>query len=215
MEAETSKILDRVSNSFDQTNFVELGSDISVRHCASLVQEILYHMDKVKPYSNFKDVFYMIKLKELKANRTKFDRGEISQADYNRINSKIEAQYNHDTAQSQDLLDEKADRLMVLCNTLGQNVDALRKSARVRGEGLNDERKEKIMRFANDPAWKDFSSQNREGEKIRKALTLASNDMGSRLIPQLENLFSPFSPHDGKIFNEDLVLKLKSKVTGS
>ena len=211
LQQEAEEIFDRVGDRFDD-DFVQMGNEISVNHCKSLIEEMLYHMEKLKPYYNFKDVFYLEKLQKLKKNRYRFDAGEITKADFERTSSQIDLQYKDDIRESQDFIDGKVLRLKELCNTLNQTVGAIQSTVRVKGHPIDESLQESVLNLRQNKTWSEFESRTREGQKIEKAISMASNDMGRDLVLCLNGMFAGFEASmAGAIFPVDLIHRLELK----
>ncbi|MCP4109868.1 MAG: hypothetical protein GY749_30840, partial [Desulfobacteraceae bacterium] len=155
LQKEAEQVFEVAGGSF-KDDFVYMGNDISLNHCQSIIREIFYHMEKMKSYHNFKNVFYFKKLKSLKENRDRLKRGKISADDFARLNRQVEEQYNHDINASQEFIDEKAMRLKELCGNLRHNTDSVLANVRIRNEMLSDELKQKILFLKNEKIWMDF-----------------------------------------------------------
>ena len=210
LQNDAEEIFDAAGRKFND-NFVTMGTEIVVKHCHSLIQEMFYHMQKVKSYYNFKDVFYLKKLKELKKNRDKFDRQKISEQDFTRTKTQAEAQYKQDIRESQDFIDEKVMRLKELTQNLSDNVDSITGTARVKKESIPGSLKQIVLRLKNDPVWIDFNDPN-EGRKIREAILLASHDNGKEILPRLRGIFSGFDSgvRTGTVFSDTLMEEMEN-----
>ncbi len=180
LQEESEKIFDAAGKNFSE-DFAAIGNDISIKHCQSIAGEIFYHLDKIKSYNNFKDVFYLKKLKKFKQNKTRFDNGEISNQDLARISKQIEDQYNHNVKESQEFVDHKVMRLKELCRNFKQNL----KDINIPQNKLAD----RITHLRNDRTWKEFETGSAQGQKIIKAINLASNNAGKNLINCLGSMF--------------------------
>jgi hypothetical protein len=211
LQQEAEEIFDRVGNRFDD-DFVNMGNEISVNHCKSLIEEMLYHMEKLKPYYNFKDVFYLEKLQKLKKNRGRFDAGEIAKADFERISAQIDIQYKDDIRESQEFIDGKVLRLKELCSTLNQTVGSVQDTARVKGRPVDESLQKSVLNLRQNKTWSEFESGSREGQKIEKSISMASNNMGKDLVHCLKGMFAGFeAPMEGVIFSVDLIHRLELK----
>ncbi len=211
LQQEAEEIFDRVGNRFDD-DFVHMGNEINVNHCKSLIGEMFYHMEKLKPYYNFKDVFYLEKLQKLKDNRGRLDAGEIPKADFERLSIQIDEQYKDDLKESQTFIDEKVLRLKELCGTLNDNVGSIQSTTRVKEHPMDESLQKSVLDMRQNKIWSEFESGSREGQKIEKAISLASNNMGKDLVQCLKGMFAGFeAPMEGVIFSVDLIHRLETK----
>jgi hypothetical protein len=213
LQEEAEQIFDRAGADFND-DFLLVGTEISLNHCRSLMEEILYHLKRIKPYYHYANVFYLKKLKRLKENRERHDRGEISADDFNRINRQIDEQYTHDISESQEFIDSKVARLHELCDNLNQNIESVYGNLRVQGRKLPESMRASLLSLQNEPIWREFASNGKEGKKIIKAIESASKNAGKGVVPCLRSMFSGFDPSAaswGTIFPPALVDKLVKK----
>lgn len=192
---EAEKIFDAAGKNFSE-DFAAIGNDITVKHCQSIAGEIFYHLDKIKSYNNFRNVFYLKKLKKFKQNRKSFDRGEVSSNDFTRVSKQIEDQFIHDIKESQDFVDHKVRRMKELCQNFRQNLNDL---------GLSENKQtERILYLRNDRTWQNFENGSIDGQKMIKAIQLASDNAGTNLISCLKGMFQIASkPKNDNIFSKD------------
>ncbi|CAN2042941.1 exported hypothetical protein [Candidatus Magnetomoraceae bacterium gMMP-15] len=208
LQKDSGRIFDSASKNFDD-NFMEMSNDISVKHCRSLISEMFYHMKKLKPYYNFKRVFYLKKLEKLKENRKRIDHEEISSDDYERINRQIEEQYKNDIKESQDFIDNKVIRLQELCDTLNHTLESIQEGSRVKDSDLSEYARQSILSLQNETIWREFQSNSKEGKKIHTAIKYASNNAGNTLIQRLQGIFKGFDNSiGGAIFPAALIKRL-------
>ena len=211
LQQEAEGVFQAVGKNFND-NFSNISNNIVMDHSRSIIREIFYHMNKIKPYHNYKDVFLFKKLKKLKEYRDRFEQRKIDSSDFNRLKDRAENQYKHDIAESQDFIDDKVLRLRELCDNLNTNADSV--------QGLLDQKQDKlpnyltssILSLQQDKVWQDFAQNTAEGQKIRNAMLKASNDAGLELIARLEGIFSSFvSSTGGGVFPADLLNRLAEK----
>jgi len=211
IQMEAENIFNRVGKVFND-DFAEISNKISIHHCHSIIKEIFYHMDKIKDYYNYKDVFLIKKLKRLKQNRDKLDIKKIAMNDFNRLNKRVEEQYKHDLKESQDFIDDKVLRLTELCENLQRNLESIQGNLELKDKQLSYRLRSRIVELQNDKTWQAFSHNPKESKKMKEAIHLASNNSGQQLIPKLENIFSGFASSTGNtIFPDDLIIKLVRK----
>jgi hypothetical protein len=211
LQNETEEIFQKVSSNFNE-EFAKIGKDITAKHCYSLIQEMFYHMEKLKLYSNYKDVFYLKKLKKLKLNRERIDRGEITLNDFKRLNKQVETQYQHDVQASQAFVDANVSRLHALLDNFNQNVEYLKGIDRMEDRSTLNSSVENITTLSNEKVWQDFISDSNEGNKIKTAILSASNNSGEDLIPKLKAMFSYLGNKEhGMLFRHDLISTLVNK----
>jgi len=212
LQDESEKIFDAAGKNFGD-DFASLGNRITGRHCESVVDELIYHMDKIKTYHNFGNVFYLKKLKKLKENRVRFDRKEISNADFTRMSNQIEEQYTHDMHESQDFIDYKVQRMKELCSVFHQNMESFQTGEPGKNGGKPRFEKDSISGLRKNKIWQEFENNlSKEGQNIRQAILLASNNAGEELITCLDGMFyNADAPQKGKIFSDDLVDSLEKK----
>jgi predicted Holliday junction resolvase-like endonuclease len=211
IQQESESIFNRVGKHFND-DFSGISNQISVNHCHSLVCEIFYHMERLKVYYNFKDVFFMNKLKKLKDNRDRFDSKKLSIEDFERLNQRAEEQYKDDIQSSQHFIDDKVFRLMELCDNLSRNLESIQGSLEMNNRRLNNELTAKILELQNESIWRDFINSSKESKKIEGAIRLASNNAGDKLIPRLKSIFVGFSTSTGNaIFPTALLQRIVKK----
>ena len=204
-------IFKNVGKNFNN-NFMHISNDISINHCHSIIKEIFYHMSKLKPYHNYKNVFLLKKLKKLKQYRDKLDQQKIDSNDFNRMITRTEKQYLNDLRESQDYIDEKVSRMAELCQNLKDNLDAIYNSPDQKDKNIPGYLISRITDLQNDPIWQDFDRKPSESKKIRDAILYASKKSGTKLIPKLESIFSIFaSSTGGVVFSPELVNRLIKK----
>jgi len=196
IQQESESIFNRVGKHFND-DFSGISNQISVNHCHSLISEIFYHMGRLKVYYNFKDIFFMNKLKKLKDNRDRFDSKKLSLDDFERLNQRAEEQYKHDIQSSQDFIDDKVFRLIELCDNLSRNLESIQGSLEMKKRKLESELTAKILELQNEKIWRDFINSSKESKKIEGAIRLASNNIGVQLIPRLKSIFLGFSTSTG------------------
>jgi len=208
LQQESEHIFHIVGKHFNN-NFSQISNDISITHCQSIINEIFFHMSKLKPYYNYKDVFLLKKLKQLKEYRDKYDQKKIDSTDFQRLVSKTEKQHNHDLEESQEYIDEKVGRMLELCENLRDNLDAIDGQPGQKGSRLPYYLKSKITVLQSNPTWQEFEQRPKESKKIRSAILLASNHSGNKLIPKLESIFSTVASSTGGIvFPKELINRL-------
>ncbi|MCP4111841.1 MAG: hypothetical protein GY749_40995 [Desulfobacteraceae bacterium] len=205
IQSEAEQISDAAGKQF-KDDFFLMGNEISIRHCRSMVQETLYHMEKIKSYYNFKDVFHLTKLKKLKENRDRMKRGQLSSEDFSRVSRQVEAQYESDIRASQDFVDEKALRMKELCENLNQTAEYIRDNLRLRQERLSEALNTDVISLKSEPVWQAFESNSGDGRKIRDAILLAPGNTGKNVIDCMTGMFSRFGlPKAGYIFSPELI----------
>jgi len=204
-------IFQNVGKNFND-NFTNISNDISINHCQSIIREIFYHMNKLKPYHNYKNVFLLKKLKKLKKYRDKLEQKKIDSNDFSRMVSRIDKQYLNDLKESQEFIDEKVSRMMELCVNLRDNLDEIFNNPDQKGHTLPSYLTTRITDLQNNPIWQDFEYKPRESKKIRDSILHASDNSGDKLIPKLESIFSAFaSSTGGNVFPVELIHRLIKK----
>ncbi len=181
IQSEAEQISDVAGKQF-KDDFFLMGNEISIRHCRSMIQEMLYHMEKIKSYYNFKDVFHLTKLKKLKENRDRMKRSQLSSEDFSRISRQAQAQYESDIKASQDLVDEKVLRMKELCENLNQTAEYIRDNLRLKQERLSEALNTDVISLESKPVWQAFESNSGDGRKIRDAIFMATGDAGKNVI---------------------------------
>jgi len=211
LQHEAESIFSKIGRNFTD-DFSGISNQISVNHCHSLIREIFYHMDRLKVYYNYKDVFFMKKLKKLKENRDRLDLKKISSDDFQRLNNRVEAQYKKDIQESQDFIDDKVIRLIELCDNLNRNIESIQENLNVNGKQLKEGLTKKILDLQNNKIWQEFVSNEKECKKIESSIKLASNNAGDKLIPRLKSIFQGFNSSTGNtIFPVSLLKNLMKK----
>lgn len=211
MELEAEKINDAAAGSFSN-DFAALGNDITVNHCGSILDELFYHMEMIRPYSNFTNVFYLKKLKKLTENKERLVQQEINNATFEKIKKNIENTYNKDMLQAQNFVDYKVVRMKELCGIFRQNLESVRTSMVTKGSEIPESLKEKILHMKQAKIWKEFETGTPEGENIRQAILLSSNHAGKELLTCMGSMFSGLSSKSkGRVFSNRLVEKIEKK----
>jgi len=208
IQQESESIFNKVGKHFND-DFSGISNQITINHCHSLIREILYHMDRLKTYYNFHDVFFMEKLKKLKENRDRFDFKKISADDFQRLNKRAEEQFKDDIQESQDFIDEKVLRLIELCENLSRNLESIQNNLEMNKRRLNSDLTNKILDLQNERIWQEFIHNTKESNKIEGAIKLASNNLGDQLMPRLRSIFLGFSSSTGNsVFPTALLQRL-------
>jgi len=211
LQQTSDTIFQNVGKNFNN-NFMHISNEISINHCHSIIKEIFYHLSKIKPYHNYKNVFLIKKLKKIKQYGDKLDQQKIDSNDFNRMVSRTEKQYENDLKESQEYIDEKVARMLELCQNLKDNLDAIYNNPDQKGNNLPDYLKTRITDLQNDPIWQEFDQKPNESKKIHEAILHASKNTGTKLIPKLEGIFSVFaSSTGGVVFSPDLINRLMKK----
>ncbi len=195
---------------FQSTDQIRASNTIYVNHCRSIIQEIFYHLNQIAPYYDFKDAIYLRKLQELKANKARMERGEITKAQFGTNVEKIEARYRQELADAQEFIDEKVDRLSSLCTNLKINTDSIRENLRAKGvNGLPDDLRSRVLQLKQDPTWQAVSLPTERGMHMQKALEAASDGQGLAVKGCLSGLFDFFEQKAyGPVFDEGLVARV-------
>ncbi len=195
---------------FHSTDQIRASNTIYVNHCRSIIQEMFYHLNQIEPYYDFKDAIYLRKLQELKANKRRMERGEITKAQFGSNVEKIEARYRQELADAQEFLDEKVDRLASLCTNLQTNTNSIRENLKAKGmNGLSDDLRARVLQLKQDPTWQAISIPTQRGLHIQKSLEAASGGQGLQVKACLSNLFGFFEQKAyGPVFDEGLVARI-------
>ncbi len=213
MEQEVGRLNASAKAVFQSTDQIAASNSIYVNHCRSIIQEMFYHLKALEPYYDFKDAIYLRKLQELKENRGRLDRGEITKAQFAANVERIEARYREDLSDAQEFIDEKADRLATLCSNLRSNADSIRENLRAKGvSGLPDNLRSRVLQLRQDPVWQDLTLPTERGRHMETALSMASGGQGIGVKACISDLFRFFDQKAyGPVFDETLVAKVVSQ----
>ncbi len=212
LEKEAGQIFDAAGREFDD-DFTGLGNDICVNFSRSIFNEIVYHLDRLKPYSNFVDVFELERLKELQKNKISYDRRDIGINEFNRVKSQIQTQYQQDMKESQDFIDFKVARLKVLCRQFHDNLNTIRIRMTGKGNDIPEPVKQQILEMRDDPVWQEFEmGVCGKGKKIYQSLMLASGNAGTEVLTCMHNMFPAAGHPKGadKVFSGDLLDRIQN-----
>jgi len=211
LQIEAEEIFRKVGKNFND-DFASIGNQISAKHCESLINEIFYHMDKLKDYHNYKDIFLLKKLKKIKENRVRLDQNKININDFNRLNQRAEEQYKNDIKSSQDFIDDKVMRITELCDNLNRNVESIQDNLDAHEKKFSKNLLQRIMELKNHKVWRDFTHNPKERNKIKKAILCASNNSGDKLLFRIEGIFSGFALSGNEtIFPTELINRIAKK----
>jgi hypothetical protein len=213
LKNEAGQIFDAVGKEFDD-DFTGLGNDICVNFSRSIFSEIVYHLDRIKPYYNFADVFELERLKKLQENKISYDRKAIGIKEFNRMKTQIQTQYQQDMKESQDFIDFKVARLKVLCRQFHDNLNAIRIRMAGKGNDIPELVKQQILELKDDQVWQEFEGARGQGKKFYQALMLASGNAGTEVLNCMHNMF-PAAVHPkgtDKVFSGDLVDRIQKSI---
>ncbi len=210
LKAEADQNMADVSSNCNE-DFMGIGNDVLGKQSKSVIEEIIYHLDTLEAHHNFRDVFYFEKLKKIKAARKKFDRHEITEKNFNRTVKQADINFKNDLLASEDLINEKAFRLMELCKIVETNVTTI-KSTQMYGGSLSAPVRESIVSLYDNDTWQAFISKTPRGLRIRKALGYASESAANGLISSLTRIFIGFRQVDsGVVLSAELIDRLVEK----
>ena len=72
------------------------GSTIYVSHNRSLLEEAFYHLEQIAPYAEYDQRLYLRKLQSLKANKDRYDLGEIDRGRFEAAMARADRVYARD-----------------------------------------------------------------------------------------------------------------------
>ena len=185
-------------------------STIYVSHNRSLLEEAFYHLEQIAPYAEYDQRLYLRKLQSLKANKDRYDLGEIDRGRFEAAMARADRVYARDVDEARDYLAQKAERLHAICVNLSQNVAALRQNldaARMRAAPRD--LAERVTSLRSHRIWNDFTTPTETGRQMLKALEQAETGDPKAIVSCIAGAFTAYeaSP-SGVMADEDLVRKL-------
>ena len=185
-------------------------SRIYISHNRSLLEEALYHLEQIVPYADYDQRLYLHKLQSLKANKDRFDLGEIDRGRFEAAMARADRVYTRDVVEARDYLARKAERLHAICDNLAQNVASLRGNLKESGmTAVPRELAERVTRLRSHRTWVDFTTPTETGRQMRQALDQVETVDPEAVIACIKGAFSAYEESPGgDVADEDLVRKL-------
>ena len=185
-------------------------STIYISHNRSLIEEAFYHLEQIAPYADYDQRLYLRKLQSLKANKDRYDLGEIDQGRFEAAVARADRVHARDIDEARDYLAQKAERLDAICVNLSQNVEALRESLEAaRMKAVPRELAERVTPLRSHQTWIDFTTPTGTGRQMLKALEQAEAGDPQAIVSCIAGAFTAYEASPGgAVADGDLVRKL-------
>ena len=185
-------------------------STIYISHNRSLIEEAFYHLEQIAPYADYDQRLYLRKLQSLKANKDRYDLGEIDQGRFEAAVARADRVHARDVDEARDYLAQKAERLDAICVNLSQNVEALRESLEAaRMKAVPRGLAERVTPLRSHQTWIDFTTPTGTGRQMLKALEQAEAGDPQAIASCIAGAFTAYEANPGgAVADGDLVRKL-------
>ena len=185
-------------------------STIYISHNRSLIEEAFYHLEQIAPYADYDQRLYLRKLQSLKANKDRYDLGEIDQGRFEAAVARADRVHAKDVDEARDYLAQKTERLEAICVNLSQNVDALRETLdAARMKAAPPELAERVTTLRSHQTWIDFTTPTETGRQMLKALEQAETGDPQAIASCIAGAFTAYEASPGGAMADgDLVRKL-------
>lgn len=208
-----NRVRAEANNGLSSQDALRSGTAIYLSHNRSLLREAFYHLDQMAPYAGYEESLYLQKLRSLKTNKQRYERGEITEKKFNAEVNRISSVSNADKDEVQDMLQGKMFRLQTICSNLEQNQHSISENQDAAGENmLTADRTQKITQLKNDRTWQDFITPTSRGQQMRTIMAEVAPGEASQVTSCLENAFNQFEPKQkGPVVEQSLLSDLLSQ----
>ncbi|MES9902658.1 MAG: hypothetical protein ABW168_08235 [Sedimenticola sp.] len=208
---EAARVSSEASNGLSADDALDSSNKIFLSHNLSLIQEALYNMEKIAPYSNYINALRLEKLSKTKLQKERLNRGEVTKSNFKDEVEKIDRIHDSERVESAQFLENKGDRLRGICTNLNENNQAIADNQEVlEGRALPRSLTSQIRKLESTKIWQQFHNNQGSGQKVRLALSRLP-DGSDGIVFCLDNLFSSYTvKHTGKIWSTEAIRSLGS-----
>ena len=200
MQAQIASLRASSSSVLSSEAALETSNTIYLSHNRSLLEEAFYHLEQIIPYADFDERLYLRKLQSLKANKGRFDQGEIDRSRFETEAQRADRIYAEELEDARDYLAGKAARLAEICDNLEQNVEALRENlAAAQSNAIPRAMTQRITAFRTHQTWIDFTTPTETGWHMRRALEQAEDGEPQAIVACISNAFAAYQPDTGGV----------------
>ena len=200
MQAQIAALRASSSGVLSSEAALETSNTIYLSHNRSLLEEAFYHLEQIVPYADFDERLYLRKLQSLKANKDRFDHGEIDQGRFEMEARRADRVYAEELEGARDYLAGKAARLGEVCVNLEQNVEALRENlAAAQSNAMPRALTQRLTALRTHQTWIDFTTPTETGWHMRRALEQAEDSEPQAIVACISKAFAAYEPDLGGV----------------
>ena len=188
-------------------------STIYLSHNRSLLEEAFFHLRQLVAYADYDQRLSLRKLQSLKANKGRYDRGEIEQGQFEALAERADRVHAQDLDEARDYLAGKAERLHAICTNLSQNVQELRNNlAAAQMSALPRGLAGRVTALQSHRAWVDFTTPTEVGQQMRLALEQSETGDSQAIVSCLADAFAAYEASPGgAVIDAELVRDVVSQ----
>ena len=188
-------------------------STIYLSHNRSLLEEAFFHLEQLIAYADYDQRLSLRKLQSLKANKGRYDRGEIEQGQFEALAERADRVHAQDLDEARDYLAGKAERLHAICTNLSQNVQELRDNlAAAQMSALPRELTGRVTALQSHRTWVDFTTPTEAGRQMRLALEQSETGDPQAIVACIASAFAAYEASPGgAVIDAELVREVVSQ----
>ena len=190
---------------------------IWVQHNRSLLEEAFHHLNQIRPYADYEELFKIESIRSIALARDRLERNEINSAQFQNSVDEADAVYDQDVQDARTYLNEKIDRLKSICKTYGQNGEALQENlGAMKIAEAPPELARRVIGLRSETTWLDFTgcgtsgscpldaTPTENGEQMRRAITQARPADLATIVSCMATAFDAYLPRRPDVLAEEV-----------